>query len=405
MPRSLRAVEIDRVELNKIWRTDHMLPQEQQKYPGDFAGERLNIERAYRADRAMDIMVEADKIIRSRILQATRPLKKEGELFVLPEDWSSTCPTLEDLAQAVVDGISEQMKATVPLPSVDIRTDSWLNAFDIQTLPGIGSANYRVGQRMLPTYSLPAAFDSEEVKNLITIQPQLPIVDPAAEDSAGNRYYAVIYELNEAGPADSIDDVGRDQVVSDYKSVKAYERLVENLDDFRARATNANDLAPAITAAMDLSEMDIIRPGVARNILVRGSGVSRGALASFVEPGLNDQVFRDAVIEASSGLGELVTPDEVAQSPIIVGVALPASKSIGLARVVAPRPMTMDMYQGAMGQIIGNEAGAQIRDALNTTGTSPFTLDTLSARYGYERVQKRASDQDEPEAETESADS
>jgi len=402
------AIEIDRVELNKIWRTDRNLPEGSRKYPGDFAGERLNIESAYRVNRAQDIMIEADKIIRSQVLKATRGLSKDGDFFVLPEDWDTKRPTLEAMAQAVVDGLKEQLSVTIPLPAVELRNDRWLNSFDISSIPGFGTSSFRIGSKMLPVYAVPEAEGSEEIAGLITIQPRVPLVDPAAEDQFGNRYYPVVYEIRVAGPADNIQDIGRDTVLNDYRTVKAFEMLSENLESLLSAAESANDLAPAVDAALALGQDQIVRPGVARNLLVRAEGIAAGRLASFVEPGLNDALFRDAILSASEGLNELTTPEAVTQSPILVATALPGSKGIGIAKVIAPRPMTLDQFRAEMDRILVNESGAAIREALAEMGASPFSLESLADRYGYVNMKKRKDQQDEAqdtESETESAES
>ena len=392
------SIEIDRVELNKIWRTDRNLPEGTRKYPGDFAGERRNIEAAYREQRAFDIMFEADKIIRSQVLQSTRGLSKEGDFYTLPDDWNSTRPTLESIAQAVVTGLKEQLKVDFPLPTVEIQTDRWLNSRQLSTIPGFGAAGYRIGQRQLPTYLIPQATDSNDPAALLTIQSQIPIVDPAAEDQDGNRYYAVVYELKAAGPSESIDDAGRDQVLKDYRTVKGYEMLAAAADQLKEEATQANDLAPAITTALAMGADDAQRPGVARNILVSKQSVVRGRLASNVEPQLNTPAFRDAVTQAASSLDQLTPPDQIDQSPIIIAAPIPGAKSLALAKVIAPRPLTSDQFKAQIGGILTNESQNQIRDAITATETSPFTLDTLSERYGYTRIKKR---KDEVEAQPE----
>lgn len=383
------GVVVDRVELNKIWRTDRNLPEGSRKYPGDFAGERAKIEQAYRSDRALDIMVEADKIIRSQTLQSTRGLSKDGNFFILPDDWNTIRPTLESIAQQVVTGLQEQLSVTIPLPSVEIHADRWLTSADISSFPSIGSAVYRIGSRNLPANLLPQATDEQEATALITIQSGVPIVDPAAEDALGNRYYAIVYEVNPAGPADSIDDAGRDTVLEDYKTVKAYEMLRDNLDSILAAAQSESDLAAAIDAALALGETGITRPGISRNLIVREQGVARGRLASFVEPGLNTEPFRNAVLDAASDLDQLASPEELAASPIFVSAAIPSTQGIGLAKIIAPRPMTGDQFRAEMDRIVLNEAGEEIRAVLNETGSSPFALETLLDRYGYTNLKKR----------------
>ncbi len=228
----------------------------------------------------------------------------------------------------------------------------------------------------------------------MTVQAGIPLVDPASEDQAGNRYYAMVYQTKAAGPAETIDDVGRETVLSDYRTIKAYEMLRDNLDSITAQAQNANDLAPAITAALALGGSDITRPGVARNLLVNTENINRGRLASTVEPGMNNQEFRDAVLQASSSLDQLASPETVAASPIIVGTPIPSAKSIGIAKVIAPRPLTSEDFRAQMSRILTNESGNQIQDALIESQSSPFTLESLEARYGYVRVKKRADEED-----------
>jgi len=401
------AIVIDRVELNKIWRTDHALPEGTRKYPGDFAGERLNVETAYRDQRAFDILYEADKIIRSQVLQATRGLSKDENFFVLPDDWNTNRPTLEGLAQSVVDGLLEQLNVTIPLPAVQIHSDRWLSSNDISALPGFGTSIYRIGSRTLRSALIPQVSQSQEAAALLTIQPSVPVVNPAAEDAQGNRYYAIIYDTNPAGPADSIDDAGRDTVLNDYRTIKAYQLLSDNLDSFITQATAENDLAPALDAALALGSDNIQRPGVARNLLVQSENIARGRLALFVEPGLNTPEFRDAINNAASGIHELAAPESLTQSPIIIATPIPSAKGIGLAKVIAPRPMTSEDFTTNLTQILNQESQNEIREALVDTEASPFSLETMSERYGYTRVKKRADEQNEtkPEADSEETES
>jgi len=383
------TIEINRVELKKTWLMDHKLPKEQQKYPGDFDGERANIEVAYRTQRAFDLMFEADKILRSQVLQATQGLSKEQDRYIIPDGWNATRPTLEGMAQAVVDGLGEQLDASIPLPVVQIHTDRWLSSQNIAQIPGFGQASFRIGSRIFQTPFLPQINDSDEAAAMLTVQINIPLVDPAAEDQAGNRYYAVVYEVNPAGPADSIDDVGRDIVLRDYRTIKGFELLNDNLDEMIAQAQSGNDLAPAVDAAMSLGGgSEIFRPGVARNLLVRDQDVLRGRLATHVESGLNTPEFRDAVISKAEPLDELAPPEVVAQSAMIVGVPIRNAKSIGLAKLIAPRPMTFQAFNANINRILSAESGNEIRDAMTEIGASPFSLITMSDRYGYTRVQK-----------------
>lgn len=400
------SIELDRVELRKIWTQDSKLPEGQRKYPGDVSGERPNIEAAFREQRAFDIMFEADKILRSQVIKSTRGLEKEGNFYILPEDWSTKRPTLEAMAQAVVDGLKEQMSVTISLPSVQILTDRWLSSSDISQIPGFGSAQYRIGSRALPASLVPAATEDEEAAELITVQSMIPIVDPSAEDAVGNRYYAIIYDINPAGPADSIADVGRETVLRDYRTVKAFELLTQQADAIASAATAAGDLAPGISLAMTMGTSESIRPGVSRNLLVREEDVLRGRLASFVDPSLNTEEFRTSVLESSADLDPLASPEQLAANPVVVAVPIKSSLSLAVARVIAPRPMTAQDLDENITQIITAEAGTEIRESIDAIGSVPFSLEAMSERYGFVQVKKRVGEQaEEPATETETEES
>lgn len=389
----MSSIELDRVELRKIWRRDRELPEDQRQYPGDFAGERATIEAAQRDKLATDLMIEADRIIRAQILQATRTLSKEGERFIIPDDWDQNRPDLEQIAQAVVNGVKEQFNIDIPLPTVEIRTDRWMGALEIAQSGQYGMSAYRVGSRSLNAFQLPLILDDHDTASLIKAQVGIPLADPAATDTMGNRYYALVYDQRPAGPAESIDDAGRDKVIADYKAVQGYELLANNTELFQQAIQGSGDLAPAIDAALNLaSGSDIVRPGVARNILVRAESVSQGNLASRVEPALNTETYRNAVMSATESLDPLATPEQVAQNPIAIVAAIPNQRAIAISRVVAPRPLTSEQYNGQIAQLVLLEGARELRAAVEETGRTPFELETLKSRFGVEVVSRRTDD-------------
>jgi len=391
----MNAVKVDRVELNKIWR------QDREKYPGDFSLERPNLERQYREDQAIDMMIEADRIIRAQVLAATNGLPSNNGILSLPQDWDSRSPKLEDIANTVVERISNQFSISLPTPSVTMIGDRWLNTNAIVSLAGgYGSSSYRVGSRQIPTPSLPQFFELTEPNTTgLDVQAGLPLVDPPATDTLGNRYYAVILGVRTAGPAETIADATREQVLRDYKSVEGYKVLADRADEFRTAIAINDSIAPAINLAMDIAPDpdSVIRPGVVRNILVRRDIIERGALASFVDPRLNTESFRSAVRSASSGLDPLASPEEVAANPIPVVVALPESKSLALALVIAPRPATVERFRTEVQRVIATTAQRELVDA-GLAVDDPFSFTALTKRYGLNKIKD-----DEDKAREESA--
>ncbi len=374
----MNAVKVDRVELHKLW------SQNRDQYPEEFPVEKFNLEAQYRERIATDMMIDADRIIRAQIITATKGLSKTNGILTLPDDWESRRPKLEDIARLVVERINERFSVLLPTPQITIIGDRWLTGNDIASLPGYGSSTYRIGSRQLPTYTLPQFFELEEPNTLgLDVQVGLPIVDPAAEDQLGNRYYAVILDVRQQGPAESVDDVTRERVVADYKSVEGFKLLSARIEEFKSAIESGGDLAPAIELATSLvpNPESIRTPDVKRNILVRRDSIDRGRLTSFVEPSLNVESFRTAVIAAAAGIDPLATPQAVAADPIAVVVALPESRSVAISRVVAPRPVSIEEFRALSNGVVAT-AGQQELAQASRDLEDPFSFKALAARYG-----------------------
>jgi len=401
------SIEIDRIELRKIWRRDAELPPDDRQYPGDFAGERPEIERAYRADLAEDIMVEADRIIRAEVLKATSALREEDGVYVLPEDWASRRPELDAIAEAVVVGVEEQLGASIPTPSVTIRSDQWLTNRDISTIPGLGQASYRVGSQRIPTFNIPSALEDEESIELLGMQAGVPQADPAAQDQQGNRYYVLVYEARPAGASLSIDDAGRERVIDDYKTLGGYERLVSRLDTARSSIESTGDLTGALDELLRGVDGET-RPRVVENVMVYSDRVT-GPPGTQPDPALNTQAFIDAVREKASPLDPLATPEQLAQDPIGVGVGVPSRRAVALSRIVAPRPLTSDLYRARMTQILNQVRVNEMREVMAEDGLpQPFSYEAMRKRYGLESLESRdgepRDDADDEDAQDEDAD-
>ncbi len=392
----MNTVKVDRVELNKIWR------QNRDQYIGDFALERPNLERQFREDTATDMLIEADRIIRAQVLSVTNGLPSVNGILTLPDDWDSRRPRLETIANTVVERINEQFSVSMPTPAVNIIGDRWLNANTVSTLEGFGSSSYRIGSRQIPAFGLPAFFELTEPNTTgLDVQVGLPLVDPASEDQVGNRYYAVILGTRVKGPADTIDDVTREQVLADYKSVKAYEMLLQQVEQFQTLIADTGSIAGAIDLAVSMSADSLTanRPGVLRNILVRRDAIERGNLAVFVDPSLNVEAFRDAVIASADSIDPLATPETVAQAPSPIVVPLPGSRSVALGMVIAPRPVTAERFTSMARSIIASTAQRELMDA-GMIENDPFSFASLSSKFGLTKID---SDDDESaeDAETE----
>ncbi|RMH23993.1 MAG: hypothetical protein D6692_14095 [Planctomycetota bacterium] len=380
------AVPVDRVELNKLYQQDSQKPESDRRYPGDFASERARIEADYRADRAAQLMVTADQIIRAAVLRVTRTLEKKNGVAELPQDWINTRPSLQSLADAVVSGLAEQ-GVTLPTPTIEQRDTEWFNASRLQSTPDVGQAVYRLGSRFIPVARLPEEINEYGVVPALGMQVGIPQVEPSAEDSIGNRYYLLITEARPAGPSDSIDDAGRDRVIADYKSVQGYRRLAEMADELRAAAESGGVVAAVDIAVPSELPAGVNRPGVSPNLRVAAERIDAGPLARGVDPRLNAKPFRDAVLAAASGIDPLTPPSALSDSPLAVAVPLPQSRSLAVARIVAPRPVTEEQFRSRAGMTLAQMSVELMMQATEKSPQpSPFSYESLFERYGLRSV-------------------
>lgn len=377
------AVPADRVELSKIWESDSRKPEDQRLYPGDFASERARIEQAYRESKTDQLMVEADRIIRSEVLRATRGLTRVGDRLVLPDDWATVRPRLDTIAETIVTRFGEQ-NINLPTPTVQIPENTWLGSNEIASLPGVGRSFFRVGSRTVLTQELPTLINEQGLVTGMGLQVGVPQVDPAAQDSLGNRYYLLVLENRPAGPARSIDDAGRDRVLADYKSLQGFRLLEERLGEFRDLAAGEGGVASAVSAAVENADLTrVVRPGVLSNIRVSKIRVSPSSQTRFVDPQLDQEAFRDAVLAAASGIEPLADPATVSQNPLSVAVALPAARAVAVARVVARRPYTAEEFNSSFQSAINLLSGRALREGIDANDQSdPFGYQALSKRYG-----------------------
>ncbi len=382
----MNAVKIDRVELVKIKK------QNPDTYPGDFASERAKIERKFREDKSTEMMIEADRIIRAQVLNSTRGLPKDKNRFQLPEDWDTRRPKLEDIAQTIVTTIKDQYDVNIPTPTVEVFGSTWLDAGAIRALPDFGSAQYRFGSQRFPTFAIPSILSQPASSTSgFVIQPGLPLADPPATNEIGSRFYATVLEFDDAGPADSIDDAGRDRVIRDYKGVKGYEQLVAHADQIRAAIAATGSLDAGINAALALATTQPPKPAIYKNILVRKDTIDRGRLNPFVDPTLNTPDFRDAVRQAAKDIDPLTPPSDIDPAAHPIAVPVPAARSLAIATLVAPRPITAEDFRIHANQILRNQTTADLI-AANEALLFPFSYEALAQRLNLVILQDKDKD-------------
>jgi hypothetical protein len=134
------------------------------------------------------------------------------------------------------------------LPSVVSKSDQWLSADDLSNLPGIGSARRTGGGDTFANYVLQSAEAFMPVPQKADAAAVLSVLEPSQplEDTAGNVY---IFRLTDAQAARAPENLAavRDQVESDLRASRAYQKALEEAKKFAEAAKK--DRLPAAAAA------------------------------------------------------------------------------------------------------------------------------------------------------------
>jgi hypothetical protein len=175
-------------------------------------------------------------------------------------------------------------------------------------------------------------------------------------------------------------------VIADYKAVRGFRLLEERLDEFRALAAGEGGVPAVVSLALEGADLSrVVRPGVLTNVRVSPLRVAPSAQSRFVDPQLDQEAFRDAVLDAARGLDPLTPPATVAEDPRGVAVALPSARAIAVARVIAPRPFTAEEFNSSFQQAINLLSGRALREGIDANEQGdPFGYEALRARYGVE---------------------
>ncbi len=392
------AVSPDPIEVRKRWQ------QNREKYTREFAEERARIESEFRTERAEDLMVEAESIIRREVLAKTRQLETDSAGYlVLPEDWSSRLPRMADIARTIVTDLADAEGVTVPMPTVEIRESDWLNAQDIASIPTIGRAMYRVGATPVRAPAIPLFVHENNTGEQIPMHAQVgaPLVDPPAIDQTQRRYYITVLDARAESPPDSIDDV-RDQVAADLTTRLAYDALLE-------RAPNLDELAreqglPAVAQALPSPPDGAAQPAVDTDVLLTRNGATPLGAAELADPRVGQATdFLDTAIDAAAQRLDPLAP--IGASPLADSIVWDDAKSpplLILARLKAYRPVTVEDFRARARGLLQSEARQMLTEATPEDAPNPFSFDALSKRANFILESRRDDDEpaDEPTEET-----
>lgn len=209
----------------------------QDRFEGDFDANRQTVEAELVKAKADQVMDSAESIIRAEVARALRPLKKDGDYRVLPDDWDQRKPDFLKIADMIPPAVKEAQGVDIPKPAVYIKNDQWLDGQRLQGLPGIGAATLRVGQTRgtFPQFALSVR---ELVgDSILGLQVGIPNIAVPATDPQGSKYFFTILD---AAPSEVAKDYTEylypKKLVSDWRALQRYEQLVAKLPEYRQLA-------------------------------------------------------------------------------------------------------------------------------------------------------------------------
>lgn len=378
------SIKIDTVESHKRWKKEFPT-----KPPEEFAKDRAQIDMAMRQEKVALVMGQIDKIWRAQVLASTRRLDADGPYKRLSADWEKTRPTLDSIAQVIVEGVKQGMEITIPRPAIVVKDASWLTQSEAQRIPGFGRATVTVGNRQGQAWMV--LFTTRELLEAgvtapptgIAVQAGVPIADAYAIDPSQNRYYFMVLDAAKAAAPGSLDEV-RDQVVRGLKTVRAYDLLVADLPVYvdQAKAEGLEPIAKMFEIPPTAAEnLDIVPVEIQPNVLVSADRVAGNDRRIMVDP------FKEEVLRLGRGIDPLKSVDEVPAEQRTFSLALPASLSGVVTQIQSVEPLTYDKYRAIGDQVLRGEQTREMQAAdPNMLENSPFTYAALKTRLKFRPV-------------------
>lgn len=360
------AITLNPVEVNKHWQ------QNRAAYPGEFAAERSKIEDVLRSQRADSILAEIDRVLKARVNQATRALDVDGAKRILPADWSAKKPTLDGLAADLVGSIREFSGVTLEKPQVTIMDGRWISVSDLDVLPGVGSSAYiSATAQMRLSQLMTRSQDLADVSEL-DLQAGVPFVTTPLVDGAGNRYYIEILDARRQSVPESLDEV-REQVARDARLAKAFDRLVAEAPEFRVAATLQG--LDSVASAFEGRFPDTTVAPMNQILL------TRGRVVSFLAQQLNDEGFRNAVMDAAASIPPTAKMDENNVDDRTIAKPVPAIRSVVVAQITQRDPMTVEALRAVRQLDVLEWVVAERMRTLQRDNT--FTIEAVSKRIDF----------------------
>jgi hypothetical protein len=404
------AVTLDPVAVSRRWQRNKV------EFGEDFTIAKPLVEKQLRNEFADEVLRKADRHIKAFTYRARDKLERNGDYYVLPENWDEIRPTLEQTADYVIEQVEKDVHSEgnadffMPRPVVTVLAGNWYTYTDLQAEDAIATAAVAIAKQRVPIAQLVFAVHEFEPPVEVGFQVGLPAVNLVASDAQNSHYFFTVLAAQDESPAATLDEV-REKAIADYKRLAAYELLVSRSDEFKQLAITGGlqavsdlfakegDPLAANIAGPDPEGTDpaakedataVPGPPVQEKLVVGDP-----AMVQSLPGEANDELFRTAVLEAAAAIDPLTPPDEINPESAVVVVPLPARLGVELGRIRQPRPLTIETYRVLYLQASQRLVGTELRDAM-IEASNPFSLGRLEERYDWVYVKARNDAEKDP---------
>lgn len=355
--------------------------QNRTEFPGEFAAEKPKVEAKLRENKVQLVLEEADRAYRSRVKAATRKLAVSGGVKQLPEDWASTRPTMESLAQDLVVAVENATKIKMPLPAVTVRAAEFIPLDDLRNLGPIGYAQFSIGGRQGSFPQLVARTHELDPADSGGPQVGVPYDFPVVDSTTRDVSYFTVLDAKGESPAESLDEVRAD-VVRDVKLTEAYEKLKTSAPTYQALAVT--DGLEGVARLFETPPAAGSPPGTPATPLPIDRRVVISKMQNdFRFPQLDDQGLRDAVLATLHTLGPDTRPTPENLVLRTIYHMLPSKLSLAVIQITGQRPLAVEDMRLIGDREVGALQQRELRDALTENSRSPFSYAAMKNRLMY----------------------
>ncbi len=370
------AIMIDAVEASKYQQLN------KDKYPGSFSEERASINAELKRQKAQQIIAQAENAVRAEMLRATRTLERRDGYVSLPSDWQEQHPTLETIAQHVVEQIKEANDGLViPLPKVTIRNSAWLDQQEVYAIEGFGPSMLRVGSTQVPAVA--AVFSVRELNPNpnVPVQAGLLASEFPTQGEDGTRYFFRVLDARKVSAPETLGEV-RDEVVQDLKRIEAYERVVSELGSYTEVAINAGleQVVEAVNAGLPSEDEATVGETPDRVSITEGATILN-RIGQATPPVFRDEDVLEAVFAVSRPLDPTKKIEDVALPERTFATPAPKSLAVVVGRIAGLEPLTREDFASGYAQLSSIITQLEVNEL--ESNDNPFTYERLKARHNW----------------------